>query len=283
MKKILFVLLAACSIGNISAQNEKIKGNKIVTVERRTVGGFHTIELSENFKVTLQNSTENLVRVETDSNIQDVIDVKVTDSVLKIRSNKKIKKSKTLNITISYVQPIQKMILQDKVEIKSAALLETPKLHIETNGDVEAFLSVKCEELFLIAGGKSHPEIHANATKVTYQMNDGSELKGITNAEECKIELYKKASAKLEGEINTLAVRAENDTDFYGEKLSSQKTSLSVEGSSDCYILSTEEITIDANNKAEIYLLGSPKVIMNTFADQAIIYKKDLNYSPGLF
>ncbi|WP_025664655.1 GIN domain-containing protein [Aquimarina megaterium] len=279
----LLLLLAFLVLGNTYGQKEKIKGNKIVSTEQLDVEDFHTIEIHEGFEVTLDESNDNQVKIEADSNLQEVIQVEVVDSVLTIKSDRDMRRAKALNLDISYASELKKIILYDKVNVRSLSPINTTKLIVNANDNAEVFLTADANEVDCIINGKSIVELHVTAQEVTYQINESSEIKGIITTDSLKVDLYQKGYAKLEGEVKSMLVRVDSDTDFYGEKLSVAKTTLIAEGASDCYILTNEEISIEAKDKTEIYLLGEPKVIINTFANEAILYKKNIDYVPSRF
>jgi len=280
-------LLLVCSfliLGNsYSQKKEKIKGNKIVISEQRQVEPFHTIHLYDNFQVALNEDSDNFIDIEADSNLQEYIITDIENGILKIKSSKNIKRSKALNIKISYASEINNINTYDKVEIKSLSPIKSSNLRIESNDNAEVFLSLETDQLTSISNGKSKVELHTNAVNAFYQVNENSAIKGIITSDNLKIDLYQKAYAKLEGDVKSLSLRADRDTDFYGEKLSTNNASLTAEGASDCYVLIIDKITIDAKDKTEIYLLGeTPKVTITTLNDEATLYKKKINYSPGL-
>lgn len=283
MRTSLGLLFTLLILGNVYGQKEKIKGNKIVSTERIDLESFHTIEIHEGFEVTLDESNDNQVKIEADSNLQEVIQVEVIDSVLTITADKDIRRAKALNIDIYYTSKLKKIELYDKVNIKSLSPINTSELIINANDNVEIFLTVDADKISCIANGKSVIGLHVTANEAIYQINENAELKGIITADTLKVDLYQKASAKLEGEVKTMVVRTDSDTDFYGEKLNAATTSLLAEGDSDCYILTNQEINIEAKDKTEIYLLGEPQIHIKSFTNEAILYKKDIDYSPSRF
>lgn len=283
MRTLLGLLFTLLILGNVYGQKEKIKGNKIVSTERIDLESFHTIEIHEGFEVTLDESNDNQVKIEADSNLQEVIQVEVIDSVLTITSTKDMRRAKALNIDIYYASKLKKIELYDKVNIKSLSPINTSELIINANNNTEVFLTVDADKISCIANGKSAIGLHATANEAIYQINENAELKGIITADTLKVDLYQKASAKLEGEVKSMVVRTDSDTDFYGEKLNAATTSLLAEGDSDCYILTNKEINIEAKDKTEIYLLGEPQIHIKSFTNEAILYKKDIDYSPSRF
>lgn len=282
MRTWMLTALFIISLGNIYAQKEKIKGNKIVVTEQKSVEAFHTIQLYDNFEVLIQEDSDNLISIEADSNLQEIINISVKDSVLTIKSDKRIKRSKALTIKIGYAQELKKIISYNKVQLKSTALIKTPEIRIESNDNAEVFLSIEADQTTSVSNGDSNVELHLQTNEAFYQVNDDAELKGIVETDSLKVDLYQKGYAKLEGKTTSMLLRADGNTDFYGEKLTSEKTSLIAEGSSDCYIVTNQEITIEAKDETEIYLLGEPVIKMTQFTNEATLYKKKIDYSPGL-
>lgn len=282
MRTWMLTALFTISLGNIHAQKEKIKGNKIVVTEQKSVDAFHTIQLYDNFEILIQEDSDNLISVEADSNLQEVINISVEDSVLTIKSDKRIKRSKALHIKIGYAQDLKKIVSYNKVHLKSNALIKTPVIRIESNDDTEVFLSIEADQTTSVSNGKSNVELHVKTNEAFYQVNEDAELKGIVETDSLKVDLYQKGYAKLEGKTTSMLLRADGNTDFYGEKLTSEKTLLIAEGSSDCYVVTNQEITIEAKDESEIYLLGEPTIKMTQFTNEATLYKKKIDYSPGL-
>ncbi|WP_025740129.1 GIN domain-containing protein [Aquimarina pacifica] len=283
MRTSLIVLLSFFAFGNIYSQKEKVKGNKIISTEDFDTEGFHTIELQEGFDVTFDQSNLNQVTIEADSNILREIDVIVQDSILTITSEKDLKRAKELNIQILYASELKKIILSNKVNAKSLTPIHTNEFTLEMYDNTETFLTVEATKIQYIGNDKASCDLHVKAKEITYQINDNSELKGIIAADSLTVDLYQKASAKLEGQSTSMLVRADNDTDFFGEKLSTKQAKLVAEGTSDCYLLISEQIKIEARDKAEIFLLGQPKISIDSFENEATLYKKKDNYSPGFF
>ncbi len=281
MKTTVLILFSLLWLGNTYAQKEKIKGNKIVNTEEVNVESFHTIVIHENFEVSIDESSDNQIKIEADSNLQEFIQITVQDSILTITSDKDLRRAKALNIDISYASELNKIIVNNRVNLKSLSPITSSKIDIEVHDNAVVFLTTETGKVNCITNGKSNVEIHSTATEVVLQINENSDVKGIVTADSLKVDLYQKGSAELEGEVKSMLVRADNDADFYGEKLNAGKASLIAESASDCYLLINEEITIEARDKTEIFLLGEPKININTFSNEATLFKKNIDYVPS--
>lgn len=277
------IIICCCIFisGQVFGQKEKVKGNKIVMTDEKIVEAFHTIAIYNNFEVTLQEDNDHIISIEADSNLQELIDVEIQDSILKIKSDKELRRAKALNIKILYGTELKKIRVYDKVNLTSKSPVQSANLALSVNDQAEVFLTIETQKLNGKFNGKSVSDLHVSATDVSYQVNENADLKGIITADTLNIDLYQKSSAKLEGEIKSMRVRTDNDSDFYGEKLASQKTTLIAEASSDCYLLTNQEIIIEAADKSEVYILGEPKIQINKFTNEASLYKKDIDYTPS--
>jgi len=100
-------------------------------------------------------------------------------------------------------------------------------------------------------------------------------------SEQLKIDLYQKGTAKIEGELTTLNVRADSNTEFFGERLISETTEVLAEGDSKCYLHTKEQLSVEAIDKSEIYALGNAKIDLKKFLNEASIFKKEEDYKPG--
>ncbi|TYP72799.1 GIN domain-containing protein [Aquimarina intermedia] len=282
LKQLPILLVLIFVSGTSIAQKERLKGNKIVMTELREIDAFHTIKVEDNFEISIQEGLENSVAIKADSNVQDAIILTVQDSILKIVSDKDIRRAKSLHLTISYTNILKHIELRNEVKLTTAGLVNAEKLSLHLYDQTEAFMSTESTKFTAYAYGKASGEFHTKADEVSYQVNENSEIQGIVTADSLKVDLYQKGSSKLEGKVNGALIRVDSSTNFRGEKLSINTAKLIAEGGSDSYLLVNEVCTIEAKDTSEIYLLGEPKVYLEIFSGEASLYKKGLDYSPGL-
>ena len=283
MKFKLCVALMLLTFYNVFAQKEKVKGNKIVMTEQKLIESFNAIEVYDNFQVTIVEDTDNMIKIEADSNVQEFIEYQIVDNVLKISSSKDLRRTKALNITIMYSSELTNLKFYNEAQVRSNGPIVTSDLTIETYDDAEVFLSIESGKLKGVANGKSILELHSGVREAFYQVNENANLKGIITSDTLTVDLYQKGEAKLEGEAKSLLIRADSETNYYGEKLNSTTTKVVTEGKSECYVVSTGNITIEAIDESEIYLLGEAKIELNVFLNEASLYKKNMDYSPSRF
>ncbi|WP_378184930.1 GIN domain-containing protein [Aquimarina sp. W85] len=283
-QKILFTIMLLVFVAgtSVAQKEERLKGNKIVMTDLKEIDAFHTLKIEDNFEVNIQEGSENSVSIKADSNLQDAILVNVQDSILTIKTDKDIRRAKSLHLTITYTSIPKHIELRNDVKLSTAGLIDAKKLSLHLYNNAEAFMSVTSNKFVAYTYGKSSGELHVNAKEIFYQINENSEIKGITTADSLKVDLYQKGFSKLEGKIDSALIRADNSTNFRGEKLTINMAKLIAEGTSDCYLLVNEVCTIEAKDSTEVYLLGEPKVNLEVFSGEATLYKKGLNYAPSL-
>jgi len=90
-----------------------------------------------------------------------------------------------------------------------------------------------------INSDKSKAELNVTANTSTLELSDNSKLEALINSTDIKVDLYQRADAKIEGDVDTL-------------------------------------ITIDATGSSEVYLYENPKITINKFEGTVKLHKKEL-------
>lgn len=277
IKRIAIIILLTISLSSIHAQRkDKIKGSKEISTEQTSVEDFTRLLIGENFKVTLVEGENPLVEITTDDNLHEVIQVEVVDNTLLLKSTKNIVSKKQMDIRITYTEALKLIETAENGQINSISTIDIPELTIKATGSSKLFLTLKSDMFKFINSDRSRAELNVTANTSTLELSDNSKLEALMNSTDIKIDLYQRANAKIEGDVDTLNIRADNSTNFIGKELTSNTCSILAEGSSDVYIQVIEEVTIDATGSSEIFLYENPKIIINTFKDTVKLHKKEL-------
>ena len=160
--------------------------------------------------------------------------------------------------------------------MNSINTIEIPELTIKATGSSKLFLTLKSDMFKFISSDKSKSELNVTANTSTLELSDNSKLEALINSTDIKIDHYQKANANIEGDVDTLNIRADSSTNFIGKNLASNTCSILAEGSTDVYIQVIEEVTIDATGSSEIFIYENPKIIINKFEDTVKLHKKEL-------
>jgi len=277
IKKYAIAVFLIVSISSIHAQRkDKIKGSKEISKEQISVEDFTRLLIGEDFKVTLVKGESPLVEITTDDNLHEVIQVEVVDNTLQLSSTKNIVSKKQLDIRITYTETLNLIETKENGQVSSLNTIDIPELTIKATGSSKLFLTLKSDMFKFINSDRSRAELNVTANTSTLELSDNSKLEALINSTDIKIDLYQRANANIEGDVDTLNIRADNSTNFIGKNLTSNICTVLAEGSSDLYIQAIEEVTIDANGSSEIYLYENPKIIINTFKDTVKLHKKEL-------
>ena len=115
MKKILLLILIISSTATVTAQ--KLKGNKNVITQTRSLDDFTMIDVYNDIDVYFLNSNKKEVKVETDENLQNTVNTSVKNGILSINLNNKISRKKALKVFISTTTDIYTINANDNVNL----------------------------------------------------------------------------------------------------------------------------------------------------------------------
>ncbi|AVR46081.1 hypothetical protein C7S20_12910 [Christiangramia fulva] len=278
VKKLPFILLLIMI--SCGAQ-EKVKGSRNVKTEKFNLTPFHSIQIAGEFEVSIVKGSRPKLEIKADDNLIDLIQSEVIDGVLYIKPIKEISRAKSQKIQITFQDTLKSINISDKVELESEEDLYVEDFQLETKNKSKAFLSLTANSFNLIHGDDAKAELNVTAKESYFQLNQSSDVKALVNAPLFKVDIYEKASARIEGEIQDFDLRAGQSSKFDGEKLTAENATVLAQGRSDNKINVSEKLEISAtgNSKTEIY--NSPQINLTQFTDEAVIAKKESK--KGLF
>ena len=274
--KLNIILITFC-IGTFgfAQKKEKIKGNKFIKVKQHQIAEFSELNLNDKFEVFLLKGTVPQVELETDENLHEVIQFSVSDKgVLSFNNTHHITSKKKLNIRITVTDKFNSILTSEKAEVNSLIDLDLKKMTIVAKDNSKIFLTLKTDEFNLTADKHSKVELNLNTKKGVLTLSESTDIKALINADELKADLYQKANAKIEGEVKLLELRADNASNYHGEKLTADKATVVAEGSSDCDLDVKTELILEASGSAEVNIYNKAKIELKRFEDSAAIYKK---------
>ncbi len=276
MNKIIFTLfLSVCCTSLMSAQDdEKVKGDRNVTIKQTYIDPFNKIVVGEDFYVEVIYNKRPSVEVEADDNLHEFINFEVKDSVLSFKTTKKIVSRKKMSIKVNYGDELQHIETHDDAEIRSLTSLEFKNATLKTTGTSKAYLNIKAESFKFESQDKAKVKLNVNAKNSNLILSDNSKLDALINASETTFDLYQRANADIEGASKNTIIRTDNNSKFNGSNFTTQTCDVKCEIGSDVYIETIESIIIDASGDSAIYLIGNPKITITQFLDTAKLQKK---------
>lgn len=274
--KLHFIIIAFI-IGTLgfAQKKEKIKGSKFIKVKQHDVSAFNALKLNDRFEVFLLEGNNPSIEIEADDNLHDVIDFHVNhQGVLSFDSSHQIASKKKLNIRITVTNQFNSIIITDKAIVNTLIDLDLKTLNVTVKDQGKFYATLKTKEFSLTAEKNTKTELNLNTTNSTIILSESADIKALISANNLNIDLYQKANAKIEGDVDMLQLRIDNAANYNGEKLTANTATVIAEGSSDCDIEVKEKLTLEASGSSKINIYNSPKIDLIRFEDSAAIYKK---------
>ena len=155
MKKILLILVVmVVSVTTLTAQ-EKIKGDRNVTIKQTYIDDFETIVVDGDFSIEVVYNSKPSVEIEADDNLHDVIQFEVVDGVLTFIETIRITSKKKLNIKVNYGDALKNIETRGDGEIRSLTSMELNDVTLVTSGNSRAYLNIKAKNFEYKSSGKS--------------------------------------------------------------------------------------------------------------------------------
>ena len=277
MKKALLVLaLLTGSIGLTEAQtDDKIKGDRNVTIKQTFIDNFDTIIVDGGFSVEVVYNSKPSVEIEADDNLHEVIQFEVLDGVLTFVESIRITSKKKLNIKVNYGDGLKHIEVKGDGEIRSLTSMELNDVLLKTLDDSRAYLNINAKNFTYLSAGKSKTRLNLSADSTKIELSDNSKLDALINSKTANFDLYQRANASIEGAAKTAVMRLINSSNFNGNKFDVNTIDAKLEDNSDLTISATDTITISSSGNGEIYLYGNPAITITKFEDTSKLQKKN--------
>jgi hypothetical protein len=276
MKQLVFTItFIFFTVGMSTAQTEKIKGNRDVTIKQTYTDDFASLEIKNDFEVKIAYNSKSSVEIEADDNLHDVINIDVTDGVLSLSTSKRITSKKKLQITINYSQLLNTITLYGASELRSLTAMELDDFSLKIAEDSRAYLNIKATHFEFTATDKSKSRLNIVADTAMFRLSDASKLDALVNSKSSSFDLYQRADATIEGDTETTNMRMDNSSNFEGENFTAQSINLLIEGSSDATVNVSELLNLEASGTTETYVFGTPVINLKTFTGSAKLQKKE--------
>lgn len=275
MKKttLLFVVLL-CSTLAIAQKKEKVKGSKIVTIEKLDVGKFDQIEVEDNLEVFLIKGDQNSVEIETDDNLHTAINHQVFGTSLRLNTNKEIGGFKKLEIRVIYTDSLKLVTVKHEGKLNVISEMQLENITVKAYDYSKTYLNVSSPNFTLLANDKSKVELTLKSKDAFVELSKNSDIKANITSNKLKFDMYQKANALLDGNVSEMKLRLDNNAKYDGKILVTKILNLTTDGNTDCSVNTNGNLSITALGKSEVSIYGDPKIELKKFGDDAILYKK---------
>ena len=258
----------------LAQKKEKIKGSKTVMIEKKEIGDFEAIEVSDNLSIYLEKGEKNELKIEADENLHDIIKIDLTDKTLRINTSKTASNFKKLIVRITYSNALKSITSKNESVINAIAEIQLNDIAVKSFDDSKLFLNVNTKNFTLQSDHNSKVELNVKSEKATIELSKNANLKALITATDLKLDMYQKSTANLEGDATNANIRLDNNSKLIGNNFVITNAQLLAESNSNSSLTATITINIDATGNADIKLYGDPKIEIKRFAENAILSKK---------
>lgn len=230
MKRIFFSLLSLLSLflGACNIFGEQVHGNGNIKSETRNTGHFSSVDVSNNINLHIKQDSNWSVRVETDENLLEFIQVSENGDLLRVdvRDHYNLDPSRTIDVFVSAPQ-FKGLAASGASEIMSDSRIEcTNAMDIDVSGASSITLDLKA------------PRIKA----------------GLSGA----------SKATLRGETKDVSIHGSGASEFRCFELMAENTDVDVSGASNADVFASVNLKAEASGASNIRYKGSPAVSSNT-------------------
>lgn len=270
-----FVLIFTCVSYTFAQDDEKIKGDRNVTIKQSYIDPFNKIIVGEDFSVEIIYNSKPSVEIETDENLHQYIEFGVNAGVLTFKTTKKITSSKKMNIKVNYSEGLETIETLEDGEIRSLTSLELKNAILKTSGSSKAYLNIRTDKFDYTSLDKARSKLNVNANATTLLLGDNCKVEALINTKTAKINLSQKASANVEGIAEDITLRSDLSASFDGKEFATNTCNMVVEGNSSSTVRVKNDLVVELTGSGEVYLYGSPKITLNKFMGSSKLQKKE--------
>ena len=240
----------------------------------QSIDGYAIVSNSIIIAVDLREFIKTELKIEADDNLQDIISFDLYNNTLRIFTTKKATNYKKLIVKITYTDNLNAITSKNESTVNAIQELLLNTITLKPQDASKLFINANTKNFILQAEDKSKTELNLKSENTAIELNKNSSLKALVNTVALKVDQYQKSNATLEGNATSTNIRLDNNAMFTGNKLNTISATITTESYTNCSLFVEKEVTIDAANKSEIQLLGTPKIEMRKFMDEARLIKK---------
>lgn len=275
MKKFLILsVVFLFSITTWSQKKEKLKASKIVTISQKEIGNFDSLEVEDAIDIFIVKGDQPSIEIEADDNTHESFDIKLNGTTLRIGLVHNISGAKKTSIRITYTDDFKMLVAKGDANLTALADVKLNQATFKCYDNSRLFLNADCSNFTLLANDKSKVEINLKSNDVIFELSKNTNVKALVRSSNFKCDMYQKASANIEGDINDLKLRMDNSTSFTGKNLVAQTASVIAEASAKNTVQVATKLLLESSGKAETNLYGNATIEIKRFADESTLNKK---------
>jgi hypothetical protein len=214
------IFLAAILSTSCIFMTPSINGDGNVVEENRKVGDFDEIKVSRGMNVYISQGEKIKVVVKADENLLDAIETRIEGDVLKITSNKNIRKATTKKVYVT--------------------LPKIKRIKASAGSNVFSQSTLKSKNLRLSGSAGSNMKIEVDCGKMDVSVSAGSNM-------------------MLEGKASSFLGKASAGSNLKAEGLISKKCQVKTSSGANIWISVKNNLTAQASSGGNIFYYGNPE------------------------
>lgn len=223
MKAFLFFTTLTLLVSCRFLGGERIRGNGNIVNVQRNVGSFNSIEAGGAVELRIKQEAANSVRVETDENLLEYLDVFVDGNTLVISTKKGYNLRPSRDVIVYASAPrFANLDISGASKLIGENTLSGDELELGASGASEVNLNVKVEKLQADLSGSSTMELKGEAIRFTTEGSGASTIKCMD--------------------------------------LITEETTLDLSGSSNAEVTANKQLNVDASGASDVRYRGNANI-----------------------
>ena len=173
---VLMLLVSAILIGTSCNYLKPVEGNgKVVKIDKDISDDITYVEVEGNLSVTIRQDSLSKVSIETDENLVDYIDIKVSHQKLIIKNKRKLLPVKGINVYLT-VGSLRQMDLSGAVVLRSAGKINFDTFKMKLSGASNVLMDLNCFTLDATCSGSCTLKLIGAANDVDMDISGACEI-----------------------------------------------------------------------------------------------------------
>ncbi len=271
----IFILLMAFGITGLNAQKKpKIQGNKeVIQVRQDIEGTFNSLEVDDGLEVHLNPGARNGYILDTDSNLVDVIQFYVLDSILRVYTTQEITSRKKLDIYLS-VSSIEHLILKNDAKVISKDPIRANRFYLAGYNSSRFELNIQSRDVTVTLQRNAGGKLEIEAENTTIIMNDRTDMKAEVQTKNLRVTVNNTADLNIDGQADYAAYNLKKSSKLDGRDMKVSSVDLYTSNNADVYVHATKNLEVYAQGSSNVYVYGNPDVDLKGLTDRSKIIKR---------
>lgn len=237
MRTLTFLLLVILFATSCNFLGQRVSGNGNIVSRDRSVGSFNSIDASGSVKVHLKQDASTSVRIETDDNLQQYVDVYTNGNTLVIKSKNGYNLNPTRNIVVYTSAPVYKSI------------------DVSGSGDILSDNTISgAEALDMQVSGSGKIDVQVSLPKVSADVSGSGDV------------FLKGTSKEFEGSIS-------GSGSIKAFDLTTDDTKLDLSGAADAEVTANEKLDVHVSGSGDVKYKGNAKSVSQNISGSGSVKK----------